>query len=109
MEERRNAPNRIKTEVLVDYRGTHVVLYHRVRNLSLGGICIESPSVEPVGKPVTLSLNFPDLHKSIEVDGEVVWANEEAPRDMGIRFKNLTSEQSDTIKAYIQLESAKDE
>ena len=109
MVERRDAPNRIKTEVLVDYRGTHVVLYHRVRNLSLGGICIEAPSVEPVGKHVTLSLTFPDLHKSIEVEGEVVWANDEDPRDMGIRFINLGTEQIDTIKAYIQLESGKEE
>ena len=64
MEERRNAPNRIKADVQVDYLGTHVVLYHRVLNLSIGGICIESPSVEAVGKVVRLSLNFPDLHRS---------------------------------------------
>ena len=108
MEERRNRPNRIQTDVLVDYRGTHVVLYHRVRNLSIGGICIESPTVEPLGKVVSLSLNFPDLHQTIEVNGEVVWANEEPPRDMGIRFMDLDEKQMDTIKAYIHLEGQRE-
>ena len=83
MKERRSQPKRIQTDVIVDYRGTHVVLFHKVRNLSIGGICIESPSVEPVGKRVSLSLNFPELNKALEVEGEVVWANEEAPSDMG--------------------------
>ena len=103
MEERRSTTNRIQTDVLVDYRGTHVVLYHRVRNLSIGGICIESPTVEPLGKIVSLSLNFPDLHQTIEVTGEVVWANEESPRDMGIRFMELDESQVQTIRAYIKL------
>lgn len=105
MEERRHGSGRIATDVIVDYRGTHIVLYHKVRNLSLGGICIEAPSVEEVGKTVSLSLNFPELHESIEVAGEVVWANQEPPCDMGIRFHGLTEEQATTIRAYIQLEA----
>lgn len=107
MEERRNAPNRIKADVQVDYLGTHVVLYHRVLNLSIGGICIESPSVEAVGKVVRLSLNFPDLHRSIDVEGEVVWANQEPPQDMGIRFRELSDADKETIRAYVQLEGKK--
>ena len=103
MKERRSQPKRIQTDVVVDYRGTHVVLFHKVVNLSIGGICIQSPSVEPVGKSVSLSLNFPELNKALEVSGVVVWTNEETPSDMGIRFTNLSESDIEVIRNYIAL------
>ena len=105
MKERRSQEERIEADVVVDYHGTHVVLYHTVRNLSLGGVCIESPSLEPIGKTVSLSLNFPDLDRTLDVRGEAVGVNEEPPQDMGIRFIELSESDKETIRHYIQLKS----
>jgi len=103
-DKRRDSP-RIKADVVVDYTGTEVLLYHHVENISLGGLCIQAPSVEPVGINVSLTLNFADLNVTIDIEGEVVWANEDPPRDMGIRFIGLNEENKDIIRQYIDLRS----
>ena len=33
---------RIKTDAVVDYTGSEVLLYHKIENISLGGICIQA-------------------------------------------------------------------
>jgi uncharacterized protein (TIGR02266 family) len=92
---------RYEVTAYVDYAGSEVLLYHRIENISLGGICIQTASVEDVGTIVDLVINFPDLDTSIAVQGEVVWANREPPMDMGIRYVDLDDERRDTLKRYI--------
>jgi uncharacterized protein (TIGR02266 family) len=94
---------RFELNVYIDYTGSEVLLFHKVRNISLGGICIQSPSVEDVGTIVELVLNFPDLDASLAAQGEVVWANREAPMDMGIRYVDLDNERRDTLRRYLAL------
>jgi uncharacterized protein (TIGR02266 family) len=94
---------RLELNVYVDYTGSEVLLFHKARNISLGGICIQSASVEDVGTIVELVLNFPDLDASLAVQGEVVWANREAPMDMGIRYVDLDNERRDTLRKYLAL------
>ena len=85
----------------VDYSGSEVLLYHRIENISLGGICIQTAAVEDLGTVVDLVINFPDLDTSIAVQGEVVWANREPPMDMGIRYLDLDDERRETLRRYI--------
>jgi uncharacterized protein (TIGR02266 family) len=92
---------RYEVDAFVDYTGTEVLLNHKVHNISLGGICIQTDSVEDVGTIVDLVINFPDLDSAVSLRGEVVWANREAPRDMGIRFIDLDNERKDTLRKYI--------
>lgn len=92
---------RFEVTAYVDYAGSEVLLYHRIENISLGGICIQTASVEDVGTIVDLVINFPDLDTSIAVQGEVVWANREPPMDMGIRYVALDDERRETLKRYI--------
>jgi uncharacterized protein (TIGR02266 family) len=94
---------RFEVNAYVDYTGNEVLLYHRVQNISLGGICIQSNGVEDVGTMVDLVVNFPDLQASISVRGEVVWVNRDAPMDMGIRYIDLDSERKETLRKYIAL------
>jgi uncharacterized protein (TIGR02266 family) len=94
---------RIETDALVDVTATDVLLYHHIENLSLGGLCIQSPIVEPVGTRVSLSINFPDLHRTLDVEGEVVWANADHPCDMGIKFVNLKDGDKELLKQYLEL------
>ena len=99
---KRSAP-RIECDARVDFSSpSEMVLDHELENLSLGGACLRSVKVQPVGTPVALVINFPDLGgRTIEIGGEVVWANEEEPRDMGIRFTDLDDEARDLLRMYI--------
>jgi uncharacterized protein (TIGR02266 family) len=92
---------RYEVSAYVDYTGTEVLLYHRIQNVSLGGICISSPSIEEVGTVVDLVINFPELGTSLALRGEVVWANRDPPQDMGIRYVDMDDEKRETLKQYI--------
>lgn len=98
---------RLELKAYVDYTGSEVLLYHKVQNISLGGICIQSAAVEDAGTTVDLVLNFPDLEATIGVKGEVVWSNREPPMDMGIRFVDLDDDRKDTLRRYLSLLNAK--
>jgi len=94
---------RFEVNAYVDYTGNEVVLYHRIQNISLGGICIQSSGVEDVGTTVDLVINFPDLSASLSVKGEVVWVNREPPMDMGIRYIDLDNERKEMLRKYISM------
>jgi len=98
---------RFEVNAYVDYTGSEVLLYHKIQNISLGGISIQSSSVEDVGTVVDLVLNFPDIDASIAVKGEVVWANREPPMDMGIRYIELDDDHKDTLRRYLNLLNGK--
>ena len=98
---------RLELNAYVDYTGSEVLLFHRVQNISLGGICIQGEAVEDVGTVVELILNFPELDASLAVQGEVVWANREPPMDMGIRYIDLDNERRDSLRKYLSLLNAK--
>ena len=93
---------RYEVNAYVDYTGREVGLYHKVANISMGGICIQSSNVEDVGTIVDLVINFPELNASIAVKGEVVWTNREPPADMGIRYLTLDERRRATLRKYIQ-------
>ena len=92
---------RIQTDALVDYTGTEVLLFHKIENLSLGGLSIFSATVEPEGTKVYLTINFPDLQASAELEGKVVWSRDQAPKEMGIKFINLTQSDEEILSRYI--------
>jgi uncharacterized protein (TIGR02266 family) len=94
---------RYEVNAYVDFTGNEVLLFHRIQNISLGGVCIQTSGVEEVGTVVDLVLNFPELDASIAVKGEVVWVNREAPMDMGIRYIDLDEERKDTLRKYINM------
>jgi len=100
-ERKQRAFPRYEVNAYVDYSGSEVLLYHSIENISLGGICIRTPSVEDVGTTVELVINFPDLDSQVEVRGEVVWANREPPMDIGIRYVDLDEPKRDTLRRYI--------
>ena len=92
---------RYEVKAYVDYAGTDVLLYHGIQNVSLGGICIHSPTVEEVGTMVNVVVNFPDLGKQLALTGEVVWCNRDEPQDMGIKWTHLTAYDRAALKEYL--------
>lgn len=94
---------RFEVNVLVDLTGTEVLLYHKVSNISLGGLCLQSPNLEEVGTVVDLVLNFSEFGAaSVAVQGEVVWVNREPPADMGIRFIGLDEPRRAVLKQHLE-------
>ena len=92
---------RYEVSAYVDYTGSEVLLYHRIQNISLGGICITTPSIEEVGSVVDLVINFPELATSLSLRGEVVWANREPPMDMGIRYVEMDDKKRQALREYL--------
>ena len=98
--DRREFP-RYEVTANVDYTGSEVLLYHQIENISLGGVCIQTSSVEAVGTIVELVINFPDFDASISVQGEIVWANRDEPMDIGIRYIDVDDERKELMRKYI--------
>jgi uncharacterized protein (TIGR02266 family) len=94
---------RYEVNAYVDYTGNEVLLYHRIQNISLGGVCIQSSGVEDVGTVVDLVINFPELAASLSIKGEVVWVNRDAPMDMGIRYVEMDNERKEMLRKYITM------
>jgi uncharacterized protein (TIGR02266 family) len=92
---------RYEVTAYVDYTGSEVLLYHQLENISLGGICIRTSALEEIGASVELMITFPDQDEVLAIHGEVVWANSEPPRDMGIRFVDLDDQRRAVLRQYI--------
>ncbi len=93
---------RITTDAVVDVAyEKEVVLFHKIRDISQGGICIEVSSLEPVGSLVDLSISFPGVDEGLECSGEVVRASEKPVRNVGIRFLDLTAEQKELLRVFL--------
>ncbi len=99
---------RYEVDAYVDIVAADVQLYHRIQNVSLGGICIQTPVLQEVGAPVDVQLNFPELGAQIALKGQVVWANREPPQDVGIRWLDLDEARRDMLKKYIALVKTRD-
>jgi len=107
MSEDKRAHKRIEVNAYVDYTGSEVLLFHKIENISLGGICIQAATAETVGTEVDLVINFPDLEKVVELRGEVVWASREPPHNMGIRFTGLDADTAEVLDDYLQRAQAR--
>src|SRR5262245_35869215 len=74
---------------------------HRIQNISLGGICIQTSAIEEVGAPVDVVLNLGEAGPRIAIHGQVVWVNREPPEDVGIRWTGLDDKRRAALSAYI--------
>jgi uncharacterized protein (TIGR02266 family) len=93
---------RIETDALVDYTGSEILLFHKIENISLGGISIRTATPEALGTRVYITINFPDLNESIEAEGEVVWVNHDEPKDMGVKFLGLSESDKAVLRRYTE-------
>ena len=96
---------RIRTEALVDVTADEeVLLFHKIRDLSEGGLCIEFPTLEPVGTELDLSLSLPGTDETLELVGVVVRATEVPVRHLGVRFLDTTPLQREALRRYLDRE-----
>ena len=101
--ERRRYP-RIEVNAYVDYTGVEVLLYHRIDNISLGGLAITAAAPEPEGGIVELVINFPDLDESLNTQGVVQWVRGDpaaGPVEMGIKYRNMSDGEREKLQRYL--------
>jgi uncharacterized protein (TIGR02266 family) len=92
-------------KVSVNYNGKTYELY--AENLSEGGIYITSRDPFPVGSGVTVTL-YLDKGKVLSVDASIIYIKGvygdlfKSPPGMALEFKNLSNEDSTTLRNYVQ-------
>lgn len=89
--EHRRSDRRYERRVAIDlvYEGT--VLSTFTRNISLGGVFLETDRTLPFGVRVSLKFKVPTQSELVMVDGQVRWMEQEGGyvRGIGIRFEGL--------------------
>jgi uncharacterized protein (TIGR02266 family) len=77
----------------------------QTRNLSLGGLYLESAAPLPIGTTVQLRFQLPTQPEPVEVAGDVRWVVKRGPGDssgIGIRFQGLRARDVWALNRYFQ-------
>jgi hypothetical protein len=78
---------RYRVEALADINGTDVLYYQPIKDISMGGMRIETASREPLGSRVGVVLTFPGEEGAVTLSGEVVWATDGVEPEVGLRWR----------------------
>lgn len=101
---------RVDVEVAAEVHTEEGVLLAASKNLSAGGVCLETESPLPKGTTVGLSL-FLTLEgiedadvEPLSVQATVVWSTERGPGAFtaGVRYTKLTPDDQHRIEAFVQ-------
>jgi len=92
---------RFEVKAKVDMQEDEDLIYHEVVNLSLGGMCIQSPITEEIGAKVELRLHIPGSVKPLNMVGEVAWSAPQPNPEMGVRFLNLDKDTYEVLYDYL--------
>jgi uncharacterized protein (TIGR02266 family) len=63
----------------------------QTRNMSIGGLFVETATKLPFGATIHLRFEIPTLKETIEVDGEIRWVEtvEGVSKGIGVQFRGL--------------------
>ena len=89
--EHRRSDRRYERRAAIDVVHEGQSFSAHTRNISLGGVFIETETALPFGARVSMKFRVPTQHEPVEVDGQVRWLEleEGAVRGIGIRFDGL--------------------
>jgi two-component system alkaline phosphatase synthesis response regulator PhoP len=104
---RRKPRYRVSLPILFESRSGEAVVGH-ARNLSTGGMLLETDFSLPVVSEVTLEFELPGRTPPVRCRGRVAWSTsflgEDAdfPHELGIQFVDLQEEDKVALRAYIE-------
>ena len=100
--DRRQHP-RLSIEVAVDFTSGHNFYSALIRDISMGGLFIETDAIISIGTQLVVDLRF--LKKHLRVDCEVMWAltHGEKGDGVGVRFLDLKPAAQKSIEAFMVL------
>lgn len=99
----RRAHPRVSVSVELDFECQHNLYVGRTRDLSLGGLFIETDVEIPVGTQIDVRLTM--FKKAFSLRCEVAWALFEGDRctGFGVRFLHLPAQTAKTLQAFMAL------
>jgi uncharacterized protein (TIGR02266 family) len=94
---------RLSIAVAVDFNSSHNFYSARTRDISTGGLFVETDAALPIGTQIGVDLKF--LKKHLRVECEVMWALTEDGKTVGVglRFIDLRPGAKDSIEAFMVL------
>ncbi len=105
--EKRKEP-RIPVRIRIQYETADKFFEDYIRNLSLGGIFVETSKPLPVHTKLKIQLSLPEMEEPLVVDGVVVHTlrvGREAAQPvngMGIKFSTLDNQSKQLLEEYLQ-------
>ena len=89
--EHRRSDRRYERRVAIDFTHEGTVHAAHTRNISLGGVFIDTDQTLPFGAKVQLKFRVPTQSEPVEVSGQVRWLEMDEGRlcGIGIRFEGL--------------------
>ena len=104
----RRRSGRVPVEIQIQYETADGFFEDYIRNLSLGGIFIETPKPLPMNTKLKVQFSLPDMSAPIVADGVVVHTlrlgqpKNPSVSGMGIRFSELDAASTETLESYLQ-------
>ncbi len=104
----RRRQRRVPVQIQIQYESADGFFQDYVRNLSLGGIFIETPKPLPMNTKLKVQFSLPDMNSPIVAEGVVVHTlrvgqpKNPSVSGMGIRFSELEPSSKETLESYLQ-------
>jgi uncharacterized protein (TIGR02266 family) len=108
--EHRRSDRRYERRVAISIRYESENIGTFTRNISLGGVFIESDRSLPFGARVSLDFRIPTQSEAVLVDGQVRWLEMEDGhvRGIGIRFEGLRARDVWALNKFFEQPTAGD-
>jgi uncharacterized protein (TIGR02266 family) len=99
---------RTQKTLSVSYEDKESFVDAYTENLSDGGLFVSTRNPLKQGEQFLLTLQLPDFPDPMKIKCEVVWARAEgeetdSPNGMGVKFIEITQEDKETLKQYLNL------
>ena len=104
----RRRTRRVPVQIQIQYKTADGFFQDYVRNLSLGGIFIETSNPLPMNTKLKVEFCLPEMSEPITADGVVVHTlrvgttRNPSVSGMGIRFSELEPSSKQMLEAYLQ-------
>ena len=106
----RRRERRVPVQIQIQYKTADGFFQDYIRNLSLGGIFIETEKPLPMNTKLRVEFCLPAMEDPITADGIVVHTlrvgqtSKPAVSGMGIRFSDLETTSKQLIESYLQVQ-----
>jgi uncharacterized protein (TIGR02266 family) len=102
--EHRRSDRRYERRVAIEFTHEGKSYAGHTRNISLGGVFIDTDQTLPFGARIALKFKVPTQTDAIEVDGQVRWLemDEGRLRGLGVRFEGLRARDVWALNKYFE-------
>jgi uncharacterized protein (TIGR02266 family) len=96
----RRSGARVDVAIPVSYRAGQTIAAAQTRDISRGGVGIQTLEPLETGTPVQLSFKLPGMPQEISASARVVWRDQR--KGMGVQFDKLFPEAQQILEAFVE-------